>query len=374
MRTSDNDHIETVIVGAGQAGLATGYHLQRAGRPFVILDGASRVGDGWRHQWDSLRLFTPAQFDGLPGMPFPGPRWSFPTKDEFADYLESYAVRHRLPVRLSTTVERVTPTEEGFLVTAGGQDIRADNVVCCTGTFGRKASVPGFADRLDPAIRQLHSSDYRRPSELPDGAVLVVGAAHSGCDIAYELAATHHTVLCGPDTGQIPVRFDSPLLKVVLPTMFFAFRHVLKRTNPLGRRVAGVHVRHGGPRLRVQQRDLAARGVDWVVGRVVGVRDGKPLLDDGRVLDVGTVVWCTGFRQAFDWVEAPAFAVDGWPLEQRGVADGVAGLFFCGLQFQYAGSSMLILGAGRDAAYVADRIVERRTAAARMAADRTAAA
>ena len=373
MRTTDTDHIETVIVGAGQAGLATGYHLQQAGRPFLILDGEARVGDSWRRQWDSLRLFSPAQADGLPGLPFPGPRWSFPTKDEFADYLESYAAHFRLPVRPRTRVDRVARHDGGFVVMTGGREIHADNVVLCTGTFGRTPLVPGFADQLDPSIRQLHSSEYRRPSELPDGPVLVVGASHSGCDIAYELAATHPTVLCGPDTGQIPVSFDSPLLKVVFPTMLFVFSNVLKRTNPIGRQ-AQSHFRHGGPRLRVQERDLAERGVDWVVGRVVGARDGRPLLDNDRVVDVRTVVWCTGFRQAFDWVEAPAFAPDGWPVELRGVADAVPGLFFCGIQFQYAGSSMLIHGAGRDAAHVADRIVERRTRAARKRPDRTAAA
>ena len=171
-------------------------------------------------------------------------------------------------------------------------------------------------------------------------------------------------MLCGPDTGQIPVTFDSPLFKVVFPTMLFVFRNVLKRTNPVGRN-AKVHFRHGGPRLRVQERDLAARGVDWVVGHVAGTRDGKPLLDNGHVVDVRSVVWCTGFRQAFDWVEAPAFAPDGWPVELRGVADAVPGLYFCGLQFQYAASSMLIQGAGRDGAYVADRIGERHLAQSR---------
>ena len=373
MRTEHSEHIETVIVGAGQAGLATGYHLQRAGRPFVILDGEARVGDGWRQQWDSLRLFSPAQADGLPGMPFPGPRWSFPTKDEFADYLESYAAQYRLPVRPLTRVDRVARRDEGFTVTAAGRQIHADNVVLCTGTFGRTPQVPSFADQLDPSIRQLHSSEYRRATQLPDGPVLVVGAAHSGCDIAYELAATHPTVLCGPDTGQIPVAFDSPLFKVVFPTMLFVFRNVLKRTNPVGRN-AKVHFRHGGPRLRVQERDLAARGVDWVVGHVAGTRKGKPLLDNGHVVDVRSVVWCTGFRQAFDWVEAPAFAPDGWPVELRGVADAVPGLYFCGIQFQYAASSMLIQGAGRDGAYVADRIGERHLAQSRTRSEHVRAA
>ena len=360
MRT---EHVETVIIGAGQAGLATGYHLQQARMSFVILDGESRVGDGWRHQWDTLRLFSPAWADSLPGLPNPAPRWSFPSKDEFADYLETYAATFGLPVRLASRATSVTADGAGFVVTTGQARIECDNVVVCTGTFGRTPRMPGFADQLDPSIRQLHSSEYRRPAQLAEGTVLVVGASHSGCDIAYEAAEAHPTVMVGPDRGQIPVPFSSPLMMVVYPMMLFAFTHVLTRSNPLGRKARG-EFRHGGPRLRVQERDLAERGVDWAQGRVVGVVDGRPVLDDGRVVDPGTVVWCTGFRQVFDWVHLPAFDEDGWPREYRGVVEGVPGLFFCGIQFQYSAASMVIHGVGRDAAHVAGLIARRQPAAA----------
>ena len=160
MSTPQPEHIETVIIGAGQAGLATGYRLQRKRRSFVILDSESRIGDGWRHQWDSLRLFTPAWADALPGKPFPAPAWSYPTKEEFADYLESYAAELALPVRLGTHVVRLQAAGApgvtgqagtgGDLVTTDRGQIHADNVVVATGTFGRAAAVPGFADQLDP--------------------------------------------------------------------------------------------------------------------------------------------------------------------------------------------------------------------------------
>jgi putative flavoprotein involved in K+ transport len=361
MRT---EHIETVVIGAGQAGLATGYHLQRAGRPFVILDGESRVGDGWRHQWDTLRLFTPAWADVLPGMPPPGPRWSFPTKDEFADYLEAFAARFDLPVRLSTTVERLERSGDGYAVITRGGRVEADNVVVATGTFGRTPQVPAFADQLDPAIRQLHSSEYRRPSQLADGPVLVVGASHSGCDIAYDAAALHRVVLCGPDGGEIPVPLSSPVTRVFFVGHVFRWTHVLTRSNPLGRR-AVAEFRGGGtlPRLRVRSGDLRERGVERVVGRVTGVRDGLPVIDDQRVLDVSTVVWCTGFRQDFRWIDVPVFGADGWPLEDRGEVASAPGLFFGGLCFTYSAASMTIHGAGRDAAHVA-RLIERRHSSA----------
>lgn len=353
------EHVETLIIGAGQAGLATAYHLQRSGRSFLVLDANERVGDGWRRQWDTLRLYSPARYDGLPGLAFPAPPWSFPTKDEVADFLESYADRFGLAPRLGTRVDRLVARDGGYLVTCGSHSIAADNVVVATGTFGRTPYVPGFADQLDPMIMQLHSSEYRRPSQLRDGPVLVVGASHSGGDVAYEVAETHSTVLCGRDPGQIPVRLQSPLFKVVFPVVVFAFRHILTRRTPIGRKEMDEFRFHGGPALRVKRSDLVDRGVERLSARVTGVSDGLPVLEGGRVVEASNVVWCTGFRQVFDWIDLPVFGVDGWPEEMRGVVEKAPGLYFCGLGFQYAASSMLIAGAGRDAAYVARQIGRR---------------
>ena len=353
------EHVETVIVGAGQAGLATAYHLQRRGRTCLVLDANQRVGDNWRRLWDSLRLYSPARYDGLPGLPFPAKPWSCPGKDAVADYLEMYAAHHGLPVRLGVRVERLTRDGDLFTLRTNQGTITCDNVVVATGTFGRAPSIPDFAGDLDPAILQLHSSEYRRPGQLADGPALVVGASHSGCDIAYEVAATHPTVLAGRDTGQIPVRFESPLMKLLFPTLLFAFGHVLTRRTPLGRKEMNEVRRHGGPRLRVQRANLEARGVDWVQERVVGVVEGRPALAGGRVVDAATVIWCTGFSQVYEWVDLPVIGDDGWPRELRGVVADAPGLYFCGLAFQFSQQSMLIHGAGRDAAFVAHHIAHR---------------
>src|SRR5215212_698675 len=275
-------HIETVIVGAGQAGLSVGYHLKRQGRPFVIIDGNDRVGDNWRAQWDTLRLFTPAKYDGLPGMPFPGDKWNFPQKDEVADFVEAYALTWDLPVRMSTRVDRVEQRPGGgYTLAIGGDAITCDNVVVATGTFGRTPDVPDFAASLDPSILQMHSSEYRRPSQLQDGPALVVGASHSGTDIAYELALTHSTILCGRDCGQLPGRHESRATRRVLPLMVFVARHVLTRRTPMGRKVMEEIRSHGGPMLRVKRADLQERGVDRRLSRVSGVSGGRPVLDDG---------------------------------------------------------------------------------------------
>jgi putative flavoprotein involved in K+ transport len=363
------ESIETVIIGGGQAGLATGYHLRKRGRPFVILDANARVGDQWRAQWDTLRLYTPTKYNGLPGMPFPGERWGYPTKDEVADYLASYADRFDLPVRSGTRVDSLERLENGqYVVTTGAGTIRTDNVVVATGTFGRTPYLPDFAVDLDPGIRQLHSSEYRRPEQLKDGPVLVVGGSHSGTDIAYEVATTHQTVLCGRDPGQIPMRLDSRSAHVLFPVLLFVGKHLITRRTPIGRKAKDEVRYHGGPMLRVKREDLLVRGVERVHDRVTGVSDGRPALADGRVLDVANVVWATGFRQVFDWIRLPVTGADGWPSELRGVATGAPGLFFCGLCFQFAFSSMVLPGVGRDAAYVAKRI------AARAGADRSLAA
>jgi putative flavoprotein involved in K+ transport len=189
--------------------------------------------------------------------------------------------------------------------------------------------------------------------------VLVVGASHSGQDIAYELATTRTTILCGSHRGNIPIRPESRRARVLLPAMIFLFRHVLTRRTPLGRKEM-LDVRlHGGPNLRVKPKDLARRGVLRNEARMTGVLDGRPVLGDGTVLEVSNVVWCTGFRQVFDWIRLPILDEHGWPVEYRGVVDDAPGLFFCGLSYQYAFASMVFPGIGRDADYVARKIVAR---------------
>lgn len=356
-------HIETLIIWAGQAGLATGYHLKQLGRELLILDSNERVGDNWRCHWDSLRLFTPAKYDGLPGLPFPGDPWSFPGKEAVADYLEAYALEMDLPVRLQTRVDRLEARPgAGFVAHVGAQTITSDNVVVATGTRGRIPHVPELAAGLDPAIRQLHSTEYLRPAQLSHGPTLVVGASHSGCEIAYELAEHLPVTLCGRYPGNEPFAPGSGWGRLLTPLMVMVANHVLTRRTPPGRKVMeylrGPH--HGAPTARIKRRHLAERGVRWLEQRVSAVSDdGRPVLTDGTVLDVTTVIWCTGFEQHFEWIDLPVFGPEGWPREYRGVVDEAPGLFFCGLIFQYAFSSMVLPGVGRDAAYVAARIADR---------------
>jgi putative flavoprotein involved in K+ transport len=356
------EHTETVIIGGGQAGLAVGYFLKRANRQLMILEGDDRVGDSWRKRWPSLRLYSPARVDGLPGMRFPAPRNTFPTTHEMADYLQTYAQHFELPVRTRTAVDGVERKGDGYVVTAGDLRFEADNVVVATGVFQHERPiVPEFAAELDPAITQLHSADYRRPEQLQPGPVLVVGAAHSGGDIAYEVAvAGHSTVLSGRDTGQIPFDIEGRAAPVLFPILRLVATRVLTVQTPIGRKAKAGMRTHGGPLLRVKRADLETAGVERVTERTVGVVDGKPVLADGRVLDVANVIWCTGFRNDYGWIRLPLpLDGDGYPEQRRGVVQSLPGLYFVGLPFLHSFASMLILGAGRDGRRVARHIAQR---------------
>jgi putative flavoprotein involved in K+ transport len=347
------ERFNTVVIGAGQAGLSAGYHLQRLGVPFVILDANARVGDTWRDRWDSLRLFTPAKFAGLDGMPYPAPPNDFPTKDEFAHYLESYARRFDLPVRSGVRVDRLSRQGNGFLVVAGAQRFEAQNVVVAMANY-QKPRVPAFASELAPGIVQLHSQAYRRPSQLQPGGVLVVGAANSGAEIALESAAGHQTWLAGRDTGHVPFDIEGLPARLLLARLVLrvVFHRILTVATPIGRKVRPKLLHVGGALIRLKPKNLAAAGVERVP-RVTGVRDGRPLLEDGRVLDVTNVVWCTGFHPGFSWIDLPVFGADGDPVHERGVVTSEPGLFFVGLHFLYAFSSTMIHGVGRDAERIA---------------------
>jgi putative flavoprotein involved in K+ transport len=350
---------DTVIVGGGQAGLATGYHLQQRGRSFVILDASDRVGDPWRKRWDSLRLYSPASHDGLPGLPFPAKRTAYPTTHEMADYLEAYATRFELPVRSGAKADTIAKRGDRFVVSVGGDELEADNVVVATGVM-QVPYVPELGSQLDPRITQLHSNDYRNLSQLQPGPVLVVGASHSGADIAYEVSAAHATILSGADRGQIPVRVDTRRGRMGFRVLAFAGKHIFTMDTPMGRKMRPEIRHHGAPLLRYRRKDLLAAGVERTLARTVGVRDGLPVLEDGRVVDVRNVVWCTGFKPDFSWIDVP-FDVgdDGYPVQYRGVVESAPGLYFVGLLFLHSFTSMLIYGTGRDAGRVAKHITER---------------
>ena len=352
------ERVDTVIIGGGQPGLSVGRSLSRRNLSFVILDADDRIGDSWRNRGDSLRLFTPARYNGLTGMPFPAPAHSFPTKDEMADYLEGYAAHFELPVQSGIKVDKLSREGDRLVVESGDRRFEADNVVVAMANY-QSPRVPEFAPELDRDIVQLHSSEYRNPSQLREGGVLIVGAGNSGSEIAMELAKKHPMWMCGKGTGHIPFRIEGLAGRLLLVPLVlrFLFHRLLTVSTPIGRKARPKILSSGGPLIRVKPKDLAAAGIRRVP-RTMGVREGLPVLEDEKVLDVANVIWCTGFHPGFSWLQLPVLDQDE-PMHERGVVTTEPGLYFVGLTFLYALSSSMVHGVGRDAERIAKAIASR---------------
>jgi len=358
MKTYDTQHTHTVVIGGGQAGLTVGYYLRKRGIPFVILDAHPRVGDAWRRRWDSLRLFTPSRYAGLPGLSFPGRGDAFLTKDQVADYLQNYAERFRLPVTNGVKVDSLSKEGQRFVTTAGDLRFESENVVVAMANY-QVPRVPEFAHDLDPSIVQWHSHDYRNPAQLKDGGVLVVGVGNSGADIGLEVAQTHPTWMSGKETGHIPFRIESFIARNFLVRLVrFVGHHVLTVSTPIGRKVRPKMLAKAAPLVRVKPQDHIDAGIERVP-RVVGVRNGRPLLADDRTLDVNNVIWCTGYQPGFSWIQLPIFGEDGRPDHERGIVKRMPGMYFVGLHFLYAMSSATLIGVSRDAERVVKALASR---------------
>lgn len=340
VRTTD-----TVVIGAGQAGLAAARHLQLAGRDMVMLDAGRRVGDSWRHRWDSLRLFTPAGFSHLPDHPFPAPPRSFPTKDDMADYLDGYARRFRITVQHGHAVRTLTRRKETFLTVSDSGTWRSRAVIVATGAHHRPG-VPALAADLHPEVHQLLAGEYRRPDQLDtrraaSGVVLVVGAGNTGAEIALDLVrAGRTTVLAGPDVGFIP-RLGNPVFRLM--------RRTTTRTA-LGRQVIDLARSRGGDPLGRTRRHDLRHPLLRRVGRITHTRSGLPATDD-ETIAATTIIWATGYRPGFDWIDLPTLDDLGAPLHRDGLSP-VPGLGFVGLPFQRTLASHLVGGVGSDARHV----------------------
>jgi putative flavoprotein involved in K+ transport len=336
---------DIVIIGAGQAGLAAGRRLTLAGHEPLLLDAAPALGHSWRERWDSLRLFTPARFDGLPGLPFPGDPDHHPGKDEVADYLRDYAERFALRVRLDTPVRRLTHTGDGFALSTPGGVLHARQVVVATGPFQRPVVPPH-----ELTVPALHTSDYRRPSQLPDGPVVVVGGGNSGVQIAAELAASGRPVTLAVGTRQpaLPQR--------LLGRDLFHWLNLAGVVRiPSDTRI-GARIRRREPLIGTGLRELRRDGVR-LAGRVVSAAGDTIRTADGDTVSAAAVVWATGYRVDHAWIDIPgAIGPDGAPAHTRG-AGVVPGLHYLGLPYQYSRGSALLGWVGDDA----DRLVSRLT-------------
>jgi putative flavoprotein involved in K+ transport len=359
--TSSRESLDVVVVGGGQAGLAAAWHLSRSRLRYVVLEAGGQIGHSWRSRWDSLRLFTPAEHDALPGLSFPAPAGTYPGKEAVADYLRDYAATFELPVELNARVTGLHSTGAGFRVETEGREFTARQVIVATGPF-HVPLVPALAAGLAGSVTQVHSAGYRSPADLPDGPVLVVGGGNSGFQIAQELATTRPVELSlGATYPDLPQRFLGRDL------FWWATRLGLMRVTAnsrLGRRMQT----RGEFLIGSSRQDLQRAGVGFRP-RLIEASDRTVRFADGSSREVAAVVWATGYRSDYSWVTVPGVLRDGWVIHRRGVAD-VPGLFFLGLPWQHTRGSALLGFVGDDAAHVV-RAVLRHPAAAPVAGTTT---
>jgi putative flavoprotein involved in K+ transport len=335
------------VIGAGQAGLVVGYFLKRQGRKFVILDAVDSIGSAWRARWDSLRLFTPRRYSALPGLPFPGDPEGYPDRDEVIAYLERYAETFELPIALNSPVRRLTAEDGRFVLGVDGRTITADQVVGATGPFQRPYA-PEVAGRLGPDVFQTHSMGYRKPSDVREGTVLVVGGGNTGFQIAKELSATREVHLSvGSRQTPLPQRLLGRDLFWWLTKSRLLYMTVESR---LGRKMRDRETLIGSSPRELRRRygvELHPRVVE-ADGRTVRFRDGSELEADA-------VIWATGYRSDYSWIDPPVVDADGRLRHRRGVTD-VPGLYFLGLTWQHTRGSALIGWVEDDAEFIAEQI------------------
>jgi putative flavoprotein involved in K+ transport len=344
-----DERTEVVVVGGGQAGLAAGYYLKQGVIPFVILDAAPRGGQSWRERWDSLELFTPARYSALPGLPFPGDRERYPGKDEVADYLENYASEFALPVRHGARVTSLERAGGGYLLVTESGTFEARQVIVATGAY-EQHYIPPIADRLGENVTQLHSDAYRNPEQIAAGDVLVIGAANSSAQIAKDLAPTHRVRLSrGTRIPSLPRR-------LLGKDLHWYGENLGLITAPLdswrGR------TQRGDLLIGTSLRQLSRRHGVELFARTVEAQDRTVRFEDGRAVEVDAVVWATGFRSDYSWIQVPVVDARGGPRHRRGVTDS-AGLFFLGMHFQYSRGSSLIHWVKEDAAYIVNQVLVR---------------
>jgi putative flavoprotein involved in K+ transport len=344
---------DVVVIGAGQAGLAMGYFVSRQRRRFVILDAAGSIGAAWRERWESLTLFTPRRYNSLPGNTFLGDPDGYPNRDEVIAYLEQYAETFELPIELNSPVRRLTAENGRFVLEVDGRTITANQVVVATGPF-QAPYMPELSDRLEPDVFQTHSTGYRKPSDVPDGTVLIVGGGNTGFQIAKELSATHKVYL------SVGSR-QTPLPQRILGRDLFWWLAKSRLLNTTVESRLGRRMRDRETLIGSSPRELKRRYGVELKPRAVDASERRVRFEDGSELEVNAVIWATGFRPDYSWIDLPVFDPDGRLRHRRGVTD-VPGLHFLGLTWQHTRGSALLGWVKDDAEFIAERIAARQDA------------
>jgi len=340
---------DVIVIGGGQAGLAAGYYLREANRDFLILDKGEYVGESWKIRYDSLQLFTPRRYSGLPGLQMQGNPWGYPHKDEIADYLAEYQSKFRLPVQLRTEVRKLVVRDGQFCITTPEGEMTANQVVVTTGPF-QSPNYPHFCSQLSSKIMQLHTANYQNPGQLPGSSVLVVGAGNSGSQIAYELSKTKKVYLSASGAIQyLPYR-------VLGRSLFWWYDKIGLLQKGAETRLGKKLMAKKDPLYGFELKKAIARGEVSIVPRAIGAEGESVIFEDGSDVQVSAVIWATGFKPDYSWIDIPeAFDADSAIAHERGVST-LPGLYYIGLPWQSARGSALIGWVHRDAEYIGQAI------------------
>jgi putative flavoprotein involved in K+ transport len=355
------EHLDVAVVGGGQAGLAMGYYLHERGLRVVIFERGDSIAPAWRERWDSLTLFTPRRYSALPGLPFPGDPDGYPTRDEVIAYLERYAETFELPIELNRELHRVSQEGGRFVLEMEGRRATADQVVVATGPF-QTPFVPELAQDVDPGLWQAHSTGYRKPADVPEGTVLVVGGGNTGFQIAKELSAAHKVVLSvGSKQKPLPQRIAGRDLFWWLTKTRLLSKTVESRL--------GSKLQYRDTLIGSSPRELTRRYGVEMKARATAATGRRVRFEDGSELEVDAVIWATGYRPDFSWIDLPIVGSNGRLRHRRGVTD-VPGLLFLGLTWQWTRGSALIGWVKDDAAFLSERIAAPNEASTRTAPER----
>jgi putative flavoprotein involved in K+ transport len=342
--------LDYVIVGGAQAGLSMAYHLKQMKKKFIVIDGGEEIGASWLSRWDSLKLFTPTEYNHLPGLKFDTPKGYYPSKFEVADYFKSYVAEFEIPVQLNTLVTSVSRTETGFDVSYEGGEVVAKNVIVATGPFHIPYTPPCHT-KISESINQLHSNNYKGTHQLQDGETLVVGGGDSGYQILNEISKDEsRTVYFSGDT-----KVKSVPQQVLGKTLWWWFTLIgflsFNKYSWIGKKINSITQ----PVIGTDVKEILARENVLPTGRTKDALNAEVVFENSKISSIKNIVWATGYRPNFKWIEGLELDADNYPKNYRGVSN-IEGLYFIGLPWMYTRGSATLGGVSKDASYLASLI------------------
>ncbi|MFY3790284.1 flavin-containing monooxygenase [Ureibacillus sp. MALMAid1270] len=341
--------VDTIVIGAGQAGLAVGYYLKQQNQNFLILDKGNEIGESWLNRYDSLVLFTPRIYDALPGLKLEGEAHGFPTKNEIVRYLKQYAKEFNLPIQLQTEVIKVQHQDDIFYIETNQGILQSKNLIIATGAF-QTPRIPAFSKKLSSDINQLHSSHYKNSTQLKEGNVLVVGGGNSGAQIAVELSKETETYIAiSQKLSFLPLVFFNKSMYWWLDKI-----GILKAsTNSF---LGKVIQKKGDPIFGFELKDAIKRKEVLLKPRVIDGIHNVVTFKDSTTLSIDNIIWATGFDLKYPWLEIrEVFNEKGKIIQNRGISN-LKGLYFIGLPWQYRRGSAILQGVGFDAKYIVEHL------------------